>query len=234
MADYIKHLKGEYSENTFNRKVDYIKYNFGDVVNALPKNAKVLEVGPGMGEMVSYLNNLGITNIDVVDNDRNILKLIKEKYKVKNNYLADDVLRIGKKLGVYDIIVLIQVLEHLPLVKQPDIIKTLYAYLKKGGYIIIVVPNANNPLGLVERYGDLQHTTSYTNRSLEDLVIESRIKECKIQISGFEIPLYSTINIIRIIFQKILHLFLLLVMMINGGTFFKTMTPNIVLRIKKY
>jgi SAM-dependent methyltransferase len=233
MADYIKHLKGEYGENTFNRKVDYIKYNFGDMISALPKNAEVLEIGPGMGEMVSYLNNLGITNIDVVDNDRNILKLIKEKYKVKNNYLADDVSRIGKKLGVYDIIVLIQVLEHLPLVKQPDIIKALYARLKKGGYIIIVVPNADNPLGLVERYGDLQHTTSYTNRSLEDLVIESKIKECKIQISGFEIPPYSIINIVRIIFQKILHFFLLLIMMINGGTYFKTMTPNIVLRIKK-
>jgi len=233
MTDYTKHLKSEYGIKTFNRKVDYIRYNFSKIINNHAKDASVLEIGPGMGEMVSYLNDLGITNIDVVDNDRNVLTLIKNKYRVRNSYLVSDVLKIGKRLGVYDVIVLIQVLEHLPIVKQPDIIKILYTHRKKEGSIIIVVPNANNPLGLVERYGDLQHTISYTSQSLKDLIVESSIKKFRITISGFKIPVYGTLNIIRIFFQKILHLFLLLIMVANGGTFFKIMTPNISLKIKK-
>jgi 2-polyprenyl-3-methyl-5-hydroxy-6-metoxy-1,4-benzoquinol methylase len=233
MSNYNNHLKNAYNNSTFTRKVNYIKYNFGEIISNLSNNNEVLEVGPGMGEMVSYLNKLGIFNIDVVDNDQGILKLIENKFKIRNVYLASNILKISKKLKIYDFIVLIQVLEHLPLEKQPEILQTLYSHLKRGGDLIIVVPNANNPLGLAERYGDLQHTVSYTEQSLKDLIDRAGIKRCKLEISGFRIPPYDIVNLIRIVFQKLLHLLLLLVMIVNGGTFFKTMTPNICLKVKK-
>lgn len=130
-------------------------------------------------------------------------------------------------------IVLIQVLEHLPLRRHPQIIKTLFEHLNKNGYILIIVPNANNPLGLVERYVDLQHQTAFTEQSLKDLVNVSRIKGYNMQIEGYEIPPYDVINIVRIFLQKILHFFLLSLLIVNGGNYFRTMTPNIVLKIKK-
>lgn len=233
MNGYINHLKEQYEGATFKRKMDYIDYNFGKAIKRLkPKSSKVLEIGPGMGECVKYLRGKGFRNIDVVDNDKSVLDKVS-KLGVKNKYLTDDLLDLRNTLGKYDLIVLIQIMEHLPLNVQAKVISVLYSHLNKNGSLILVVPNANNPLGLAERYGDLQHTGAFTSRSLRDLVDDSAIKNYEAVISGFEIPPYSAVNLIRIILQKILHAVLYLMMIVNGGVFFKVMTPNIVLNIRK-
>jgi 2-polyprenyl-3-methyl-5-hydroxy-6-metoxy-1,4-benzoquinol methylase len=234
MNNYQKHLKEQYSDLTFKRKIDYFKYNFSSLINTIAKKSgSVLEIGPGMGECIAYLNNKNITNIDVVDNDRQILEKIKDDYKVNKSYLNSDLLLLTNKLGKYDLIILIQVLEHLPLANVPKIIRLLYSHLNKNGEVVVVVPNAGNPLGLVERYGDLQHQIAFTEQSLKDLINESGIANFKLSLEGYNIPPTNVVNIIRIMLQKILHLILLLIMIINGGTYFKIMTPNITLRVKK-
>lgn len=233
MSQYRNHLEQMYDKSTFKRKVDYLKYNLGYLVHDLSKGATILEVGPGMGELVYYLNRIGVYEIDIVDNDKAILENIKSKYRIKNPYLNQNLSQIDNKLRQYDIIVLIQVFEHLPINIYKDILTTLYKHLKVGGSLIIVVPNANNPLGMVERYGDLQHFNSFTEQSLKDLLNLAGFRNFEFQIKGFEIPPFDLLNIIRIILQKILHTILLVLMIINGGIFFKTMTPNIMLIIRK-
>lgn len=232
---YFLHLKSVYSDKTFGRKINYFRFNFGSYIERLKtkRGVSVLEIGPGMGEFVAYLNSMGINNIDIVDNDKEILRFIEKRYKINKSFSVSRVKDLGKNLRFYDLIVLIQVLEHLEIDEYEVFIKTIYSKLKKGGVIIIVVPNANNPLGLVERYGDLQHKNSFTEQSLKDLVFQSNIKNYHLEIRGYNIPPYDIINIFRILFQKILHFFLLILMIANGGTFYKIMTPNIVLIIRK-
>ena len=234
MAKYLRHLEGMYSDKTFNRKIDYLKFNFsGLLTRANLSTFSVLEIGPGMGECISYLNSLGVHNIDIVDNDREIINRSKKKFKIRKAILNQNITSIDNTLGSYNLIVLIQVLEHIATTKHKEVIQTLFKHLKKRGSIIIVVPNANNPLGIVERYADLQHYTAFTEQSLKDLVVYSGIKNFILKIKGFEIPPYSPINLIRIVLQKILHLILFLVMVVNGGNFFRIMTPNIMLVVKK-
>lgn len=232
---YLSHLDSAYGDKTFKRKVDYIKFNFGREIKKIrfKKTPSVLEIGPGKGEFISYLNSCGIENIDIVDNDSEIINSINKNYKISNSFHSSDIIRVKKKLGKYDIIVLIQLLEHITPLSYFSFIKTIYSKLKKGGVIIVVVPNANNPLGLTERYGDLQHRNSFTEQSLKDLVMGSNIDNYDIEIKSYLIPPYSVVNILRIFLQKILHMTLLLTMIINGGTYFKTMTPNITLIIRK-
>lgn len=234
MATYIKHLEDQYNNKTFKRKMDYIDYNIGKFIKERRNNTvKILEVGPGMGESIKYFNNLNINDIDVIDNDRNILNNIKNNYLVSNVFLSDNVSNIKNKIKYYDLIVMIQVLEHIPIINQVETVKLLVSRLKVGGRLYMVVPNANNPLGIVERYGDYQHTTAFTEQSLKDLVHRVGAKNLSYEIKGFEIPPYTITNIIRIVFQKLLHLFLLLLMIVNGGVHFKIMTPNIALCITK-
>jgi SAM-dependent methyltransferase len=223
-----------YTPKTFGRKVDYVKYNFSDVlVNVKSRDFSVLEIGPGMGESIWYLNSQGIRNIDIVDNDREILAYLSKKFKINKVILNRDLGKLDKVLGDYDLIIMVQVLEHIPPSNYKNAIPTLYRHLKKGGTIVLVVPNANNPLGIVERYADLQHYTSFTEQSLRDVISGSGIKRFTFKIRGFEIPPYSLLNIIRICLQKLLHLILLATMIVNGGNFFTVMTPNIMLVIKK-
>lgn len=234
MKNYTNHLEQMYSQKSFGRKVDYIKYNFSEIFKD-PKSSRfnVLEIGPGMGEFVHFLNEQKIVNIDVIDNDKSIATLITKKYKISNFYTTQKIAALENKLHQYNLIVMIQVLEHLPINQYENVLRTLYRHLQKNGFLVIVVPNGNNPLGLIERYADLQHYNCFTEQSLRDLINYSGIKKYEYKIKGYEIPPYTAINIVRIILQKILHLFLLLIMIINGGNYFKVMTPNIMLIIKK-
>lgn len=234
MSSYVKHLEELSTLATLKRKKNYIDYNLKDCFKVIGfKNIKILEVGPGLGEFESYLNDKRVYNIDIVDNDKSVLEYVSKKYKIRNLYFTKDISLIDKKLDKYNFIFLMQVLEHLPVDKYATTLRLLYQHLERGGFLVIVVPNANNPLGLIERYGDLQHTGSFTEQSLKDLINLSAIKDDSIEIKGYEIPPYDPVNILRIILQKILHLILLAVMIVNGGIFFKTMAPNISLFIRK-
>jgi len=234
MTNYLSHLEDLYGNKTFKRKIDYIKYNFGKIIfEVVIPRGKALEIGPGKGEFIKYLNNLTIVDIDVIDNDPEVINLVKGTFKIKNSFLCDDVSRISKKLRKYDLIMMIQVLEHIPIEKYRSTLRVLYQHLNSQGYLIIVVPNANNPLGLVERYGDLQHRNSFTEMSLRDLVNISGIRNYDFKITGFSIPPYSLVNLVRIVLQKAVHLCLMFLLILNGGVFCKTMTPNISLIIKK-
>lgn len=219
---------------TFIRKKRYIDYNLKKYFKDIGfRNLEVLEVGPGLGEFEGYLNDNNVDSIDIVDNDQDILSYVARRYRINKSFLAKDPADIDKKLGQYNLIFLMQVLEHLPASQYMNTLKLLYSHLKKNGYLVIVVPNGNNPLGLIERYADLQHTGCFTEPSLRDLVRVSGIKDYKIELRGYEIPPYDLINLIRIFLQKILHFILYLIMIINGGNYFKIMTPNIMLVIKK-
>ncbi len=234
MAKYIKHLQELSNPKTFKRKKDYIDYNLKSVFKSVGyKNIKVLEIGPGLGEFESYLNDKKIFDIDIVDNDKSVLDYVSKNYRIKNKFLINKMSALDKKLGSYDVILLMQVLEHLPASEYAFTLKTLFEHLKTNGYLIIVVPNSNNPLGLVERYADLQHTGAFTTQSLKDLLNLAEIKNYQTEIRGYEIPPIGLLNIVRIFLQKILHFVLLLMMVVNGGLFFKTMTPNIMLIIRK-
>jgi len=234
MTSYLHHLDSLYTSKTFQRKIDYFRFNFGRFVNRLdPKKASVLEIGPGKGEFIAWLNSLGIEDIDVFDIDQEVVDFVKTNYKIKNSFVSDHISSIKDKMRMYDMIILVQVLEHIDPNKYFVFVRSIFSMLRKGGVLIIVVPNANNPLGMVERYGDLQHKNSFTDQSLKDLVFGSKITGYDMEIKGYSIPPYSILNIFRIFMQKILHLFLLLIMIVNGGSFYKIMTPNIVLVLKK-
>jgi 2-polyprenyl-3-methyl-5-hydroxy-6-metoxy-1,4-benzoquinol methylase len=234
MARYIKHLNQQYSKNTTTRKINYIKHNFGrDLDVVCNKKGIVLEIGPGNGECISYANGIGISKIDIIDDDKEILDNLNKKFKIRN-CMKLDIGKLNNQLtSKYDLIFMIQVLEHIPVETAKRIVKLLYSKLNLKGKLIVVVPNANNPLGITERYGDIQHKVSYTEQSLKDLIIYSQISNYDLEIKGYEIPPYNVINIIRIILQKILHFILLLLMVVNGGTYFRIMTPNITLVVKR-
>jgi 2-polyprenyl-3-methyl-5-hydroxy-6-metoxy-1,4-benzoquinol methylase len=232
MTSYLSHLQDVYSPLTFSRKLAYIQHNIGPFFPK-KKNAAILEIGPGMGEFIAYANSLQVKNIDVTDLDEGVLKYVRDQFQIRRSFQTGSLAPIEKKLGTYDLVVMIQVLEHIPPAEYSSTIQTLYTHLSPGGHIVIVVPNGNNPLGMVERYGDLQHFNSFTTQSLKDLVALGSLKNAEIIIRGYRIPPFSIINIVRILVQKIVHAFLLLLLIGNGGTYFTPLDPNIMLVLKK-
>lgn len=228
MKSYLQYLKSIQDPKTFSRKVAYINYNFKSFI-PLPKESKILEIGPGLGEFIYLLNKNKYFQIDIVDNDKDIRDYISKKFKIVNAYQPKE-LAITKK---YDLIFLLQVFEHIPKKKYREYLNFLYNHLNKKGKIILTVPNGGNPLSTVERYSDLTHESIFTENSLRELPNYADLSNCKIKIQPYKIPPTNIINIIRIFFQKILHLLLKLVLIINGGVYTQIYTPNITAIITK-
>jgi len=234
MSSYFERLQSIYSPVIFERKLAYLQHNIGGFLPKTHlKEACFLEIGPGMGEFISLANDLGVHKIDIVDNDKDVLEYIHKTYKIRKKFLTTNIQSIDKSLSTYTAIVLVQVFEHIPPEQYTSLLQTLYKHLKVNGHIYIVVPSGNNPLGSVERYSDSQHYNLFTTQSLRDLGFHAGLKNAKVTVRGFEIPPNSGINIIRIVLQKILHAFILGIMMINGGVYFTILTPNIILDISK-
>lgn len=233
MSNYLTHMEELGQGTAFGRRVEYLKYNFKTYLHKLSKSSKVLEIGPGTGELLHILNEKGVASIDIVDNDSAILKFCKSKYQIDNAILSKSLdLSLSIK-SQYDLVVLTQVFEHIPKSSYLNWLKTLYASLKPGGSILITVPNGANPLVGTERYGDLQHENIFTIFSFQELMTFANLKNVQYAIKPFEIPPINAVNILRIALQKILHGFFILLMIINGGIYQTLMTPNITLVITK-
>ncbi|GAB4028093.1 MAG: hypothetical protein Fur0011_7360 [Candidatus Microgenomates bacterium] len=234
MTNYLEHMQQLGQGTAFSRRKRYLEYNFSEYINKLNKDSTVLEIGPGTGELLSILNEKNIKNIDIIDNDKAVLKYCQKAYKLRKSILSkslDLTLAVGKQK--YDLIVLTQVFEHIPKSSYLNWIKCLYDSLQPRGHILITVPNGANPLSGTERYGDLQHENMFTVYSFNELMTFAGISRYNYTINGFYIPPDNPFQIIRIILQKILHLFFIILMIINGAIYQTLMTPNITLIITK-
>ena len=148
-------------------------------------------------------------------------------------WAASDIATVENKLSTYDIIMMTQVLEHIQKTKHISYLQTLYRKLKKGGVLIITVPNIGNPLAIFERYYDYTHETAFTENSLLQLADLLKLEDAIIKIQPFKIPLNNLINIIRFCFQQKLHVLFKIMYLANGGVYPNILTTNITLIIEK-
>ena len=129
------------------------------------KNADILEIGCGFGWFLYYLDKKNYKNITGIDFDFHKLDIVK-RFGIKKVEKADafDFLRNKKK--PYDLIILTCVLEHISRDKLHDFLTLIYKNLKKGGKIVVTVPNMEFPLNLRMRYIDFTHQSGFTVNSL--------------------------------------------------------------------
>ena len=228
MSDYLHYLETIYSSRSFKQKLRRTNSNFG---RYLHPGQTVLEVGPGMGEFLAILAKRGITDIDVIEQDPAVGRHIVDHFRINRSWFipVEQVDTIQDQLREYDLIMLVQVLEHVRKDKLADVLRQLHAHLKPGGRLIIVAPNGGNPLNVVELYADFTHEMLFTENSLRQLVAAANISDCDIELRGYRIPPVSLVNLLRIVAQKCLHLLLLAMLIVNTGNYYWTMDPNICL-----
>ncbi|MFO0417528.1 MAG: class I SAM-dependent methyltransferase [Pseudomonadota bacterium] len=232
MADYSAYLERISAPGSFERKGKWLSHNFKGLFKA---GQRVLEIGPGRGEFISYVGSFGESQIDVVDRDEGVLRYISERFKVRNAWRcsAEELHTLDPKLEIYDRIFLLQVMEHIETQHLQSFLTTLYKHLAPGGMIIITVPNGANPLSIVERYSDITHHNLFSENSLKELVELTGLEGAKCIVQGYRIPPVGFVDVVRIVLQRALHLFLKGLLIVNGGVFFSIYDPNITLIIEK-
>ncbi|OGN65445.1 MAG: hypothetical protein A2888_01410 [Chlamydiae bacterium RIFCSPLOWO2_01_FULL_28_7] len=146
---------------------DYIyKYYKNFFLKELPENksSKILEIGCGEGKFLHFLNLNGYKNTFGIDIGSNAINIAKE-FNILNVECIDSISFLNNKTETFDVIVLIDVLEHMEVNESINVLKACYKALKQNGKILMQVPNAIAPLS-PHRHHDITHLRAYTTFSL--------------------------------------------------------------------
>jgi len=152
----------------------------------------ILDAGCGDGVNLILLNNfIGTT---VYGMDYNPLRTIRAKKKIQDSsILQGDLLELPFKEQTFDVILLNQVLEHIP--EDGAVLRELYRSLKQDGLLIISVPNEGCSLGRL-RNNVLQrsilrttdHVHFYTEQQMISLLNSNKWNIREIRREGFFTP----------------------------------------------
>ena len=162
------------------RELDYFSYRNvtpehysdyalpGYFAQVLPqdRNAAILDIGCGFGQMLNALRSLGYVTLRGVDISQSAVEHCEAIGL--NVYRIED-LDTFSELSTerFDLIVMNHVLEHLC---KSEIINTLSKIrsklLRQGGKLLITTPNAQSPTGCYWAYEDFTHSTIFTAGSL--------------------------------------------------------------------
>ena len=133
------------------------------------KGLRIVDLGCGHGDYVYHLAELGYKNVQGVDVSKDQVKLAHElgvENVVHGNilgYLQE------QETGSIDVILLIDVLEHLSRQELFDVMDGVVRTLTSGGRCLVHVPNALGLFGERVRYGDLTHERAFTPNSIRQL-----------------------------------------------------------------
>ena len=141
----------------------YFSYVRKDVMSLLPENSdqRILEIGAGGGNTLLYLKEnklaaevMGIELMDLPDsNQRNPMI---DRFQIANIEID----RIDAQEEYFDVIICADVLEHL---SDPwTVVNEISKYLKKGGRLIVSIPNLREfkTLSRLVFYGDFRYEKS--------------------------------------------------------------------------
>lgn len=170
----------------------------------LPKNkqAKILEIGCGLGQFLEFLGQSGFDDILGVDISSEAIDYCRSKGILKARLISDlaDFLNV---CPMYDLIILNDVIEHFPREDVLSNLEKIYQKLNIGGQVIIKTGNMASLAGLRIRYNDFTHYGGFTEYSLTQVLKFSKFRH--IMIYAFVFPKNRLTRIIRFLGQKLIH-----------------------------
>lgn len=177
-------------------KHNYLKYLPQD------KQARILEVGCGMGRFLSFLGREGYENYLGVDISEEAIAYCREKGIEKVRHISE-LQSFLTGSNNYDLIVLNDVIEHFERDMVLPILNKLYEKLNHGGQVIIKTGNMSSIIGLHMRYVDFTHFLGFTEHSLSQALKLSKFKD--IIICPFLTPKNKITRLLRGLGQKLIH-----------------------------
>lgn len=169
-----------YHDESFDHEVKMQQILWKMLADEMPtdRGARVLDIGCGFGFALSALRKNGYINTKGLEVSFDQYKVAKEKGL--DIILVDNTIEwLKEKKEHFDVILLLDVLEHLPVDLQPALCKEIRNRLKAGGKLIITTPNASSPIAMRYRYIDYTHFSAFTEKSLSHLLMEAYFDEIR-------------------------------------------------------
>lgn len=134
---------------------------------ALPvdKNASILDIGCGFGQMLLRLKEAGYTRLKGIDIGNESVEFCRA-----NGLDVDQIQSIrefaSENKGQFQLILMSHVLEHIPKEEVITNLEAIRSLLSPGGAFIVMVPNAQSATGVYWMYEDYTHHQLFTTGSL--------------------------------------------------------------------
>lgn len=132
------------------------------------REAPILDVGCGSGQLLYFLASKGYRRAKGIDLDHDQVALAKQLGLDAEECSAQE--HLERSPAHYDLIVILDVIEHLTREELFPFMEAVVGHLKPGGRLIASVPNAESPDGLRCTYTDITHEAAYTPVSFEQML----------------------------------------------------------------
>lgn len=141
-------------------------------VRYLPRDpqARILDLGPGRGEFLHLLRQLGYQQSLGIDISPEVVEHCNALMPQSAQLVTDTNLYLRTLNRSVDAICASHMLEHIPKHELIPLLEAIRQALKPHGKLIIEVPNGDAPLANITRYGDFTHEIAYTERSLRQVL----------------------------------------------------------------
>lgn len=133
------------------------------------RNARILDVGIGSGEVLLALRERGYTDVTGLDPSPRAAEVLQRRAQIR--VINTPINQLGSSMERFDVILLSGVAEHLRDLRPT--LTLLKGLLRPNGRLCISVPDANRFADYVEspfQYFSVEHINFFTPRSLESLL----------------------------------------------------------------
>jgi 2-polyprenyl-3-methyl-5-hydroxy-6-metoxy-1,4-benzoquinol methylase len=131
------------------------------------KNARILDFGCGWGKQLMSLWCAGFHDLEgvelVPEQARVTMEGVNGKFPV---YCMDGRQFVRSRPATYDLVILNDVIEHVPVSESVPLLQGICDALVPGGRIVVRTPNMSSLLAGYSRYMDLTHVTGFTEISI--------------------------------------------------------------------
>jgi SAM-dependent methyltransferase len=159
--------------------------NYSGLLPTDPHSA-ILDLGCGMGHFLYYLQQKGFANLRGVDVSGEAVEFCRQNVTRSVEQIADPVEYLNAHGGMFDLVVLKDVIEHLPRERVVPTLVAIRAALKPGGRLLVETGNMAAWSGPYLLFNDYTHTGGFTETSLRYVLTLGGFSE--IRVSGNRVP----------------------------------------------
>lgn len=184
--NFLSHLKFDHiRENPRHTKIKK------DLEGMIKEDMSVLDLGCGTGITTRYIAELGAKVIGV-DLSPKLIEFAKANSAHKNaEYFVGDITKVDFGKKKFDVICLVDVMEHIPREKIPDLIKNIGRYAHQNTIIYLNIPDAR--LQVWMRGSHLNRLQIIDEAySIEEILVwfnSIKFEATKIDIYGVDMPI---------------------------------------------
>ena len=184
--NFLSHLK--YDHERPNPRHTKIKKDLSGIIK---KDMNVLDLGCGTGITTHYIAELGAEVIGV-DLSPKLIEFAKVNSAYENaEYMVSDITNVDFGKKTFDVICLIDVMEHIPREKILDLIKNIEQYTHQNTIIYLNIPDARFQVYMRGKLPDRLQIIDEAHSMEEILVWFNKIKfeAINIDIYGVDMPI---------------------------------------------